>query len=81
MQWDGVHDLVLRAKAGDELAWQELCELAQPYLYRLAQRALGPDRPSQSVSELLQGTWLRAWQGIEGFRGGRRNQTNRTTNE
>jgi RNA polymerase sigma factor (sigma-70 family) len=70
MQWEGVHALVQLAKTGDEQAWQRLCAMAQPYLLRLAQRSLGPDWPTQSVSDLLQGTWLRAWQGMAGFRGG-----------
>jgi len=31
---------------------------------------LGADWPEQSVSDLLQGTWLRAWEGLGSFRGG-----------
>jgi RNA polymerase sigma factor (sigma-70 family) len=70
MHWDGVHDLVERAKAGDEQAWRELFVQAQPYMARLAQRALGPQWPQQSVSDLLSGTWLRVCKGIADFRGG-----------
>jgi RNA polymerase sigma factor (sigma-70 family) len=70
MHWDGVHALILRARDGDEQAWEALHALVQPYLLRLARRTLGPAWPEQSVSDLLQGTWLRAWQGLEGFRGG-----------
>ncbi len=70
MQWDGVHVLVQRAKTGEERAWQELHTLVRPYLVRSAQRLLGPDWPHESVSDLLQSTWLRAWQGLECFRGG-----------
>jgi RNA polymerase sigma factor (sigma-70 family) len=67
---DGVHALVQRAKDGDERAWQDLHTLLQPYLLRLARDALGPAWPEKSVSDLVSETWLRAWQGIAGFRGG-----------
>jgi RNA polymerase sigma factor (sigma-70 family) len=67
---DGVHALVQRAKAGEEAAWQELHGRLQPYLLRLARDALGPAWPEKSVSDLVSESWLRAWQGIAGFRGG-----------
>jgi RNA polymerase sigma factor (sigma-70 family) len=70
MHDDGVHALVLRAKTGDEAAWRTLHAQMQPYLLRVARQALGPDWPQKSVSDLLQGTWERAWQGIGQFRGG-----------
>jgi hypothetical protein len=53
MQWDGVHALVQRAKAGDDEAWRLLFDLAQPYLLRRFQRTLPPGWPAESVSDLL----------------------------
>jgi len=70
MHWDGVHLLICRAKEGDEPAWQELHAQVRPFLLRLARKALGADWPEQSVSDLLQGTWLRALRGLGSFRGG-----------
>lgn len=70
MDSTGIHALVERARSGDEDAWRDLHARLQPMLYRMAQRALGPDWPEQSVSDLMQETWLRATKGIQGFRGG-----------
>jgi RNA polymerase sigma factor (sigma-70 family) len=70
MEWPGVHELVRQAKGGDKGALEQLYALVQPYLLRLAEQTLGPDWPHKSVSDLTQETWLRAWQGIGGFRGG-----------
>jgi DNA-directed RNA polymerase specialized sigma24 family protein len=70
MQWDGIHALLQRAKGGDEAAWQRLHDMARPYLLQVAQRYLGADWPQQSLSDLIQDTWVRAWQGIGGFDGG-----------
>lgn len=38
-------------------------------MLQLAQRALGPGWPEQSLSDLTQETWLRAWQAIGDFQG------------
>lgn len=69
MLWDGVTALVARAKQGDTEALERLYRLAQPYLLQLAQRTLGPGWPEQSLSDLTQETWLRAWQAIGDFQG------------
>ena len=69
MFWQGVCNLVDRARQGDTDALNDLCRLVQPYLLRLAQKVLGPGWPHKSISDLTQETWVRAWQGIGNFRG------------
>jgi RNA polymerase sigma factor (sigma-70 family) len=70
MLWEGVHALVSQSKAGDARAWEQLMALAQPHLVSVVLRLCDPGAPWQSVSDLLQETWLRAWQGLADFRGG-----------
>lgn len=70
MPWDDVHALVSQAKAGDARAWEQLVSLARPHLLSVALRLFDPAAPWQSVSDLLQDTWMRAWQGLADFRGG-----------
>jgi RNA polymerase sigma factor (sigma-70 family) len=61
---------IRRAKERDPDAWALLWEAFGPTLLGLAQRLLGPRWPEKSVSDLIQTTWLRAFLGIEDFRGG-----------
>lgn len=70
MQWDGVHDLIERAKLRDENAWEALFVMAQPYLLGLARKLLGSNWPEKSVSDLFQNTWTRAFPKLSDFRGG-----------
>jgi RNA polymerase sigma factor (sigma-70 family) len=70
MSWEGVGDLIERAKGGDDHAWRALHEMVRPYLLKLAQRTLGPAWPEQSASDLTQDTWERVVRGIGEFRGG-----------
>ncbi len=70
MSWTGVHQLIVRAKAGDNAAWSLLHDMVRPFLLKDAQRRLGPTWPQQSASDLTQDTWQRAWRNIESFRGG-----------
>jgi len=69
MPWEGVRTLVESAKSGDKHASESLYALAQPYLLGLAQKLLGPSWPNKSISDLIQETWLRAWQFIRDFKG------------
>src|SRR5438270_7953899 len=69
--WDGVHDLIARAKAGDGQAWGALHKMAGPYLLNKAQRLLGPSWAHESVSDLTQEAWQRIVTGIVGFEGGK----------
>jgi RNA polymerase sigma factor (sigma-70 family) len=70
MLWEGIHALVSQSKAGDARAWEQIMALAQPHLVSVVLRVCDPAAPWQSVSDLLQDTWLRAWQGLADFRGG-----------
>src|SRR5262249_54077804 len=70
MPWEGVHALVCQAKAGDARAWEQLVALTRPHLLSVALRVFDRAAPWQSVSDLLQETWIRAWQGLTEFRGG-----------
>jgi RNA polymerase sigma factor (sigma-70 family) len=70
MSCDGIHHLIVRAKAGDDDAWASLHEMVRPYLLNLGQRLLGPAWPHESVSDLTQSTWERVLTGIQAFRGG-----------
>jgi RNA polymerase sigma factor (sigma-70 family) len=70
MSWDGVHALIERAKAGDADAWPPLHALAGDYLLRLAQRLVGNGWAHRSAQDLIQDTWLRAYQAIGDFHGG-----------
>jgi RNA polymerase sigma factor (sigma-70 family) len=70
MSWHGIHQMIVRAKAGDDDAWTSLHDMVRPYLVNEAQRVLGPNWAQQSASDLTQDTWQRAWTRIEGFRGG-----------
>ena len=70
MQWDGVHDLIDRAKERDAGAWHALHVMAQPFLLGLARQVLGANWMEQSVENLLQDTWTRAFSNLSNFRGG-----------
>ena len=70
MQWDGVHALVQRVRAGDRQAWDQLDVYVHPYLLGLAGRILGPGWPERSVDDLVQKTKLRAWEKRAQFKGG-----------
>jgi RNA polymerase sigma factor (sigma-70 family) len=70
MPWEGVHALVNQAKAGDARAWVQLMALTRPHLLSVALRVFDRTAPWQSVSDLLQETWIRGWQGFGDFRGG-----------
>jgi RNA polymerase sigma factor (sigma-70 family) len=70
MSWHGIHQLIVRAKAGDNDVWTSLHEMMRPYLLDEAQRRLGPALPQESTSDLIQNTWQLAWTNIQSFRGG-----------
>jgi RNA polymerase sigma factor (sigma-70 family) len=66
----GINEQISRAREHDQAAWALLWEAFAPTLLGLAQRLLGPGWPQKSVSDLVQTTWLRAFLGIQEFRGG-----------
>ncbi len=65
MTADETH-LVQRARAGDSQAFGDLVLAHQAFAYNLALRALGDPDDAQ---DLAQEAFLRAWQGLAGFRG------------
>jgi RNA polymerase sigma factor (sigma-70 family) len=70
MHWNNVYALVQGSKAGDDRAWRQLHDLVDGYLHGQAQRLIGPAWPFQSIHDLIQETWQRAFQGLQTFRGG-----------
>lgn len=70
MSWEDTQELVRQAQEGCTEAWQRLHEWAQPFLLRRASRLLAATVAEESVSDLVQEVWVRAWQGIHDFRGG-----------
>jgi len=70
MPWEGILQLIARAKAGHDDAWGSLHEMVRPYLLNQAQSLLGTGWQNKSVSDLTQETWLHVTGGIQGFRSG-----------
>ena len=67
MHTDPDDPLVRRARRGDRFAFEQLVERHQHRMFTLAARVLGsPDDAADAVQE----AFLRAWRGIESFRGG-----------
>jgi RNA polymerase sigma-70 factor (ECF subfamily) len=58
--------IVQRAQSGDTQAFGELVLMHQTFVYNLALRLLGDSNEAQ---DLAQEAFLRAWQGLGGFRG------------
>jgi RNA polymerase sigma factor (sigma-70 family) len=70
MSWDGVHDLVRRARSGDQEAWRQLHDLAQGFLAARARRLLGNGRSGWTVDALVLDTWQQIFPAFDTFRGG-----------
>jgi RNA polymerase sigma-70 factor (ECF subfamily) len=62
-------DLVCRSKAGDTTAFDELVNRHVQVVYNLALRLVGN---VEDAWDLTQGTFLKAWRGIDGFDSRRR---------
>ena len=60
-------ELVRRAKAGEQDAFETIVRLNEKPLYALALRTL---RSPEDAADALQETFLKAWTGLSGFRGG-----------
>ena len=60
-------ELVRRAKAGEQDAFETIVRLHEKPLYALALRTL---RSPEDAADALQETFLKAWTGLNGFRGG-----------
>lgn len=59
-------ELVARCKSGDEAAWSELVEATHRQVYTLCLRIL---RDPDDAAEATQDAYLKAWRGLDGFRG------------
>lgn len=59
-------ELVDRCKSGDERAWAELVEATYRGVYSLCLRILGDP---QDAAEATQDAYLKAWRGLQSFRG------------
>lgn len=59
-------ELVDRCKGGDERAWAELVEATHRGVYSLCLRILGDP---QDAAEATQDAYLKAWRGLQSFRG------------
>jgi RNA polymerase sigma-70 factor, ECF subfamily len=79
MEAHGFRDLVRQAQTGDQRALDRLLSVVRPYLERLAQRYADPARPSESVSDLVQEAWVRAWRKLGQFRGAADDEQTRAT--
>jgi len=65
----GFHDLLARARSGDSAATEELLALIRPWLEQLARSHGRQFGLHESVSDLVQEAWLRAWQKLDQFQG------------
>jgi RNA polymerase sigma factor (sigma-70 family) len=61
--------LLRRAQAADPHAVGRLLAVVRPQLEAWSQPFADPARPDESVSDLVQETWLRIWQSLDQFRG------------
>ena len=66
VKWDDEHELVTRARAGDQDAFSRLAEQHQHQVFTLAMRLAG-DR--DLAADISQEVLIRAWRGIAKFRG------------
>ena len=62
-----VPDVVRRAQAGDNAAFESLYREHSPKVYALCLRLSGGS--TVDATELLQDVFIRAWRGLKGFRG------------
>ena len=70
MDSEGFQYLICRAQGGDREAMDRVLGILQPYMEPLARPFADPSSPAESTSDLLQECCLRAWQKVDGFRGG-----------
>jgi RNA polymerase sigma-70 factor (ECF subfamily) len=59
-------NLVARAQRGDVAAFEALVNLHAPFTYNLALRLL---RDPHEAEDLAQEAFIRAWRGLQNFRG------------
>jgi len=67
----GFQELVLRAKQGDQQAFDELLSALKPYMEEVARGYADPAHGAESTADLVQEAWVRTWQKLHMFEGGR----------
>ena len=70
MGCEGFHDLVQRAKGGDRKAMDQVLSILRPDIEKMAAPYADPVHPSESTSDLVLESCLRAWNKIGSFVGG-----------
>jgi len=77
MPSDGFRELVSRAQAGDKHALRDLLEALRPYMEHVAQGYADPARGAESTADLVQESWMRAWEKLSQFRAGESDEETR----
>jgi RNA polymerase sigma factor (sigma-70 family) len=67
----GFQALIERARKGDRQAVDRILELVRPHMEAVARGYIDPGRGTESTSDLVQEAWLRAWQKLDQFEGGK----------
>jgi len=64
-------EIVRDAQQGSRVAMDRLLAYLRPHLEELSRGYADPARASESTQDLVQEAWLRAWQKMDQFKGGR----------
>ncbi len=70
VEHDGFLNLLARARAGEAQALDEIVSRVRPHLEKISRRFVSRGHPEESVSDLVQEVWLRAWQRVDQLEGG-----------
>ncbi len=73
----GFNDLLKAAQAGDSSAMTELLKCIRSHVDRIASKFVDEHDPGSSVSDLVQESWLRAWDNLERFDGAEEDEESR----
>jgi RNA polymerase sigma factor (sigma-70 family) len=65
----GFRDILRRAQAGDQQAFEDVLTILRPWLEQLARGYADAQRPDECASDLAQEARLRVWQKLGQFRG------------
>ncbi|MGH9361863.1 MAG: RNA polymerase sigma factor, partial [Thermoanaerobaculia bacterium] len=67
----GFQSLLEKARGGDRGAMDRLLRVIRPRMLALARRYADPQRSGESASDLMQEAWLKTWQRLDQFHGGK----------
>jgi len=67
----GYQVLVEAARKGDEDAMAQLLVRVRPHMEAIARSYSDPSQAMESVSDIVQEAWLKAWQKLDQFQGGK----------